>query len=579
MSLWNPRLVLDVYPEEPDFTCVGTTQKGLRCRNSFIRREYLLRAGVILDALSEISLVQHMTDEARLLAILRTISWLTLCPRWHQKSGRHGQTGTVTHKWLRIIQSEAEQQRLIRPLRSVTTSSNSTSLGPISPPPTPSSHSPPSRTRRSAAPSPETNRSSASPRQPISPTMTSSSWSPSVGSSIHSNGPASSPPSHTTSTSSRSLSAQSSARPTREHGPVAGVAISGSVRAARDINLNVTINNSQIDQAHPYPSRNSRDSGPAPSTPSRGIQTRTPPPSPPASTSRSASSISSGFSTLVDISSITRNDIQVLLNRIESLETRLLQANNRSSSRSSRASDVSSGPVRHTPSSRASSNISFPSIPQPISPTWYFPSSTQPPPSVPAGPLSISSDSSTSPAIITPPSSSSSSHSSASPVILTPTSSSISTPLHHPPSPPSLPVTSTWSIRTQPGESSIRPRTNTSCYMCRQPTTHNTTAHCRSGCDKTYCALCIGEWISSQLDADRGPSCPFWYVLFWILALSGLELMSWQSSTVGFLIAIDMLEYLFWKCGEVEDLLAVCLIAGYLAFVVLGRCCWDLGLL
>ena len=30
--------------------------------------------------------------------------------------------------------------------------------------------------------------------------------------------------------------------------------------------------------------------------------------------------------------------------------------------------------------------------------------------------------------------------------------------------------------------------------------------------------------------------------------------MSWQSCTVGFLIAIEMLENLFWRCEGVEDL-------------------------
>ncbi|PVH86933.1 hypothetical protein DL98DRAFT_649777 [Cadophora sp. DSE1049] len=351
--------------------------------------------------------------------------------------------------------------------------------------------------------------------------MASSSWLPSRRSSTLPTGPELSSPTHTTTTSSlsstssstitSSLPSQSSARPTREYGPVVGVAISGSVQTARDLNLNVTINNSQIDQHHPNSGRNSRGSAPAPSTPSRSSQITTPPPTPTASMPRYASSSSSGDSTLVDNPPITRNDIQLLLNRIESLETQLLQANNRSTSRSSRSSDVSSRPVPYPPTSPALSIISDISIPQPLNPTLFFLSSTQPPPAFPAGPLSISVDSSTSTAIMTPSSSGTSSDSSTSPVIITPGASGTSTPVPHSPPPssrPSLPVTSTWSIRTRQGEASIRPNANSSCHMCRQPLTNGATAHCRSGCSQTYCVLCIGEWISSQLDDNREPSCP-----------------------------------------------------------------------
>ncbi|KAG4430915.1 hypothetical protein IFR05_013607 [Cadophora sp. M221] len=56
MPIWNPRAILDVYPEAPGFTCVGTTKKGLRCRNSFIRHQYLVQASEILDSLSRVSI-------------------------------------------------------------------------------------------------------------------------------------------------------------------------------------------------------------------------------------------------------------------------------------------------------------------------------------------------------------------------------------------------------------------------------------------------------------------------------------------------------------------------------------------
>ena len=530
MLLWNARAVLDVYPEEPDFTCVGTTQKGLRCRNSFIKRQYLLQAGVVLDSISQISLIRQIADEARLLTILSTISWLTLCPRWHQKPGRHGQTYTVAFEWLRILRSEAEiYQGPIRQIRSVPTSSNSTGYLP-SPPPTPSAQSSShSQTRRSAVPSPETHHLSRSSHLSSVTTMTSSSWSPSRRSSTQLIGPEHSSPTQSTtgslsSTSTPSRRTHASARPAREHGPVVGIAITGSAQAARDLNLNVTIDNAHINQGHPQPRETLHDSGPA-SAPLSRISQITPATSPPASTTHSPSSTLSGASTLVDNSPTTRNDLQVLLNRIESLETQLLQANNRSSSRSSRSSGVSSRPMRHTTSSPAFSTISNVSVSQPRSPNWLFLSSNQLCPSFPNGPLSTSSDSSTSPAIMTPPSTQTSSDSTTSPTIMTPSSSGsrTSTPIAYSPtssSPPSIPTPSTWSILTRPGETSIRPRpcpsTNISCHICSQPllTTTDTTAHCRSpnGCSQTYCTLCIGEWISSQLDDAREPSCPAWYV-------------------------------------------------------------------
>ncbi|KAG4426194.1 hypothetical protein IFR04_000660 [Cadophora malorum] len=269
--------------------------------------------------------------------------------------------------------------------------------------------------------------------------MTSWSWLPSRRSSTQLAGPEQSSPTQSitgsslssTSTSPSSISSRrthASTRSTRGHGPVVGIALSGSVQAARDVNLNVTITNAHINQSHPQPRGTLHDSGTDPAPPSRNGQISTPPLLPPASTAHPPSSVSSGDSTLVDNSPITRNGVQLLLNRIESLETRLLQANNASSSRSSRSFDISSRPMRHTPSSPALSTASDVSIPQPRSPNWLFLSSTQLPLSVPTGPLSISSDSSTSSAIMTPPSTQTSSDSATSSTIMTPSSSGTSTP-------------------------------------------------------------------------------------------------------------------------------------------------------
>jgi hypothetical protein len=51
MASWNARQLLDVYPQEPYFTCVGTTLKGLRCRQSFLKNVHKAEADRLLDLL------------------------------------------------------------------------------------------------------------------------------------------------------------------------------------------------------------------------------------------------------------------------------------------------------------------------------------------------------------------------------------------------------------------------------------------------------------------------------------------------------------------------------------------------
>ncbi|KAH9222798.1 hypothetical protein DL95DRAFT_144664 [Leptodontidium sp. 2 PMI_412] len=46
--------------------------------------------------------------------------------------------------------------------------------------------------------------------------------------------------------------------------------------------------------------------------------------------------------------------------------------------------------------------------------------------------------------------------------------------------------------------------------MCRHTTLPTTSTQCHnSTCLNTYCTPCINSWISSQLDDNRSPSCPF----------------------------------------------------------------------
>lgn len=112
------RSILDVYPNDPSFTCVGTTQKGSRCLESFIQNAYLSEADDILDKLPEI--VGSSGQQYELLSNLRQLAYLTLCPRWHQS--KLPQVEPVAAKWLSRIQNIAVQ----RPAYSL-----------LTPPPTP----------------------------------------------------------------------------------------------------------------------------------------------------------------------------------------------------------------------------------------------------------------------------------------------------------------------------------------------------------------------------------------------------------------------------------------------------------
>src|SRR6266536_3143291 len=96
MPTWNPRQVLDIYPEECDFTCVGTTKQGRRCRNSFIKRDYLSKASLILDNLPELQ--DFRSHQSYYLSKLNQLAWLTLCPRWHQT--KIPQADQVAARWL-----------------------------------------------------------------------------------------------------------------------------------------------------------------------------------------------------------------------------------------------------------------------------------------------------------------------------------------------------------------------------------------------------------------------------------------------------------------------------------------------
>ena len=92
------RDVLDVHPERNGFTCVGTSQKGLRCGQKYLCHAHLAEASQILDSLPHPE--QFRTHSAEIFPLLRNLAWLTLCPRWHQND----RADAVAAKWMRTIQ-------------------------------------------------------------------------------------------------------------------------------------------------------------------------------------------------------------------------------------------------------------------------------------------------------------------------------------------------------------------------------------------------------------------------------------------------------------------------------------------
>lgn len=106
-KFWDPRLVLDVYPLRDEFSCTGTTKKGLRCGQTFIDMRY--ESDRILEVLSGKDVVTYGLDE-RMKLSLRALAEQTLCPRWH-RDGYQSQTNAVYLKWCRTINNFIIEER------------------------------------------------------------------------------------------------------------------------------------------------------------------------------------------------------------------------------------------------------------------------------------------------------------------------------------------------------------------------------------------------------------------------------------------------------------------------------------
>ncbi|CZT12537.1 uncharacterized protein RAG0_16331 [Rhynchosporium agropyri] len=515
--VWDPRATLGIYPGEFGFTCAGTTQKGFRCRNSFIRNQYLLQAGEILDTLSQYHLVWLISDEPRLLATLKTLSWLTLCPRWHQKPGRHNQTLTVTSHWLQVLRSAEKAPR--RGWQTSIPTTPSLQLSPTTPTSSSAIHQS-QLTAYAAIPSTATSFLPSYLPAPAASTATS-----------HSR-----PSCTRTSMLVGTLKPSEPIRQTQAPQFNTGIILSGPIRATGDVTLNITLN-SKAGSNITDPPRNSPGHLTPPVSPS---QTRTPPcsspPSPAASVSRRTPLATFSSSVSTSNQAFTHHNIEALLARIDNLEIQLQQVTSRRSSRSSRSSGSSFSTGMFTPISSAINSVSAVSVSSPLNRSNFFLSPLQSPtPLSRPRSLSISTDTSTSPSIMTPSTSGPSSpalsttplspnsspptalawlnasphptptHPSISPATMTPTSSTSSSPTLRtsqlPPN-PLLEEALTGDREPRPvtslGRKPVLP--STSCHMCRLDTSPEAAAQCLgvNGCRQKSCTLCLSEWSSSM---------------------------------------------------------------------------------
>jgi hypothetical protein len=519
------RSILDVYPDDPSFTCVGTTKQGRRCRNSFIRNAYLSEANDLLDDLPEI--VGSGRQQYELLPNLRRLAYLTLCPRWHQT--RLPQVEPVAAKWLSQIQNIAVRMPT-RPL--------------LTPPPTPPTvprgiyqsifdHPPP--------PPPQTDSRAAV----YHPTLYSPPATPPTAPRVFGvlGADRYPPPPHST---GRGIFYQPAFDNPPQPGP-ASVTImspptysqqqtSSNVQQSRErtsqtgrnvnINFNIAVDSNQVLQDR------TRDAQ------GHDFTTNVPPPDNSRSNSSSPSPPSSPRSTTSSTSSRRRHAVEALSAQITALQAQMaalteqhqaLQA--QSSSRSSRSFGNSTNFGSTVPSIISTLDLPSPRFrtltPSPHSSRRTSGSSRsraepEDPNDSDLEPSSPSSSDSGSdgrpggsrPRISTPSSGSS------SPVIVSPPRSSRSASVARSAAPsPSIAGSAVLvSVQRRPLNA------DTTCYVCYDPIASEAdAAWCRSSCGQNICLTCLMGWVTEQRRVGGAIACGFWYVSF-----SGMQLVMWD---------------------------------------------------
>ena len=97
------RYILDVYPDKPGFSCVGTTKKGARCQQNWIANSDKARAARLLNEMGTHKMLSSSYKH------LEELAELTLCPRWHRDKPGNCQVQSVCMKWrAKIAKYEAE---------------------------------------------------------------------------------------------------------------------------------------------------------------------------------------------------------------------------------------------------------------------------------------------------------------------------------------------------------------------------------------------------------------------------------------------------------------------------------------
>ncbi|KAE9379010.1 hypothetical protein N431DRAFT_553320 [Stipitochalara longipes BDJ] len=473
-SYWNPRQLLDVYPQQPHFTCVGTTLRGPRCRQSFLKNIHKAEADRLLDLLPPPE--QFRSHPSELFPTLRHIAWLTLCPRWHQ-NGARCQADAVAAKWLQIISS------------STSTTTTYTYGGfqapttfPLSPPQSPL---PAHRTFDAAVPSSQTYYtypaaasasipySSPPAVLPLSPPLSPSQGIPGAAAQ-NGNG----------ASNANILPQISSSIRTTDR--------DGSTR----IDISITVVRDQPTPSHPT-GRGSRSVSTTAFV-SNQVHPRIQTPSLYPRSSQ-ASTHSTSSSSLANSRIMITRDVQDILSRLESLERQAVQFQNGISpvsSRASRQSFVASSRSFNDPRSPIGSAMSDLYLPPPIgNPELYFSPPRSPAPTPHTGSLSISTDSeSTSSVVIvnTPASSRSS-----TPVILSATVT------------PAATAIGVLGLATPQAGVQRRPiTTSTTCYVCDDHFQSPSDAvWCRGTCGQNLCFHCFDRWIETQ--DGLSITCPF----------------------------------------------------------------------
>jgi hypothetical protein len=143
---WDPRSVLNIYPDGQGFTCVGTTKKGSRCRQSMISGADLSKASQILNTMTLYHPASRTVRDK-----LADLAYLTLCPRWHRKPG-YSQVTDMVQKWQRTIENHCESTTAMIP---ITTSQRRPEVPTRTVPRIATSSSEQVRQRRAVSPSPE----------------------------------------------------------------------------------------------------------------------------------------------------------------------------------------------------------------------------------------------------------------------------------------------------------------------------------------------------------------------------------------------------------------------------------------